>query len=249
MNERLFLTAAALSVALVLGLAASPARAERVERVEVTAELDRLAARHGFTVRGGEHTAGATARVDPTELLPRLRRLLESFDHVIVQTPTGGVERVIILGEKDSTSAPPLVVASGGQGGKGGEIVLTSVRLGTQHAVQVSLEGVDQTRVDQLLLVDTGADFVVLPLSLAEALGLDPEALGEREMQTANGRVTALVGGIPALWLGETRLEGIEVAFIDDDKLAGNGLLGMNVLGRYRLTIDDEHGQITLTAR
>jgi clan AA aspartic protease (TIGR02281 family) len=243
MNDRLRRLATALAVSLVVASAPGIVRAERVE---VTAELDRLASLHGFAVRGGEHTAGAFARVDPPELLPRLRRLLEAFDHVIVQSATGEVERVIILGEKDPTSAPPIVVTSGGAAG---EIVLTSVRLGTQHAVQVALEGAEGARLDQLLLVDTGADFVVLPVSLIEALGLDSEDLGEREMQTANGLVTAKVGSLPGLWLGETRIEGIEVAFIDDDKLSGNGLLGMNVLGRYRLTIDDEHSQITLTAK
>lgn len=243
MNQRSRLLAAAVSAALMLGSASGLAQSERVA---VSTELDRLASLHGFTVRGTEHTAGAFARADPTDLLPRLRRLLEAFDHVIVQGPAGKVERVLILGEKDPTSAPPMVVTSGGPGG---EIVLTSVRLGTQHAVQVSLEGPDGARLDQLLLVDTGADFVVLPGSLIQALGLDPEGLGEREMQTANGLVTAQVGSLAALWLGETRIEGIEVAFIEDEKLSGNGLLGMNVLGRYRLTIDDEHSQITLTAK
>lgn len=243
MNDRLRRLATALAVSLVPLVAPAVARADRVA---VTAELERLASLHGFTVRGGEHTAGAFARVDPPELLPRLRRLLEAFDHVIVQGATGGVERVIVLGEKDSTSPPPMVVTSGGPAG---EIVLTSVRLGTQHAVQVSLEGQEGARLDQLLLVDTGADFVVLPLSLVGALGVDAGGLGEREMQTANGLVTAQVGTLPALWLGETRVEGVEVAFIEDDKLSGNGLLGMNVLGRYRLTIDDEHSRITLTAK
>lgn len=243
MNDYLRRLAIVLAVSLVIMGAPAAARAERVA---VTAELERLAGLHGFTVRGGEHTSGAFARVELPDLLPRLRRLLEAFDHVIVQGATGEVERVIVLGEKDPTSAPPLVVASGGPAG---DIVLTSVRLGTQHAVQVSLEGADGARLDQLLLVDTGADFVVLPGSLIQALGLDPEGLGEREMQTANGLVTAQVGTLTALWLGQARIEGVEVAFIDDDKLSGNGLLGMNVLGRYRLTIDDEHSQITLTAK
>jgi hypothetical protein len=39
------------------------------------------------------------------------------------------------------------------------------------------------------------------------------------------------------------------VAFLDDDKLGGNGLLGMSVLGRYQLTIDDEHDLVTLIRR
>ena len=39
------------------------------------------------------------------------------------------------------------------------------------------------------------------------------------------------------------------VAFLDDDKLGGTGLLGMSVLGGYQMTIDDEQGTLTLTRR
>lgn len=238
----------ASALALAWFLTPYPAGAERVP---VSAELERLAAEHGFSVRGTEHTEGAEGRSDREELLPRLRRLLEDFDHVIVQRGDGGVERVIILGEKSLVAPVPAVPASPGEASAAaeGDIVLTSIRRGTQHAVRASLEGAEGDKVDQVLVVDTGADFVVLPLSLAERVGLETEELPTREMQTANGTVSARMGSLPALWLGETRLEGIEAAFIEDDKLAGNGLLGMSVLGRYRLTIDDEHSQITLSAR
>lgn len=234
--------------ALVLAFCLLPlSHSAGAERVSVSAELERLAAAHGFSVRGREHTADAIGRADSPELFPRLRRLLEEFDHVIVQGAAGGVERVIILGEK--TQAVPVQTAVGGQAAPGGELVLESIRRGTQHAVQASIEDARGGRVPQVLVVDTGADYVVLPLSVAGQAGLDPDTLGTREMQTANGTVSARMGRLPALWLGETRLEGVEAAFIEDDRIAGTALLGMSVLARYRVTIDDEHNQITLSAR
>ena len=47
----------------------------------------------------------------------------------------------------------------------------------------------------------------------------------------------------------EMGVADIEVAFLDDDKLGGGGLLGMSVLGRYQMTIDDEHDKLTLIQR
>ena len=89
--------------------------------------------------------------------------------------------------------------------------------------------------------------------------GLFPEIIAEREIQGvptvylngemfANGKVDARVGKVQALWLGETRVTDIDVAFVEDAKLGG-GLLGMNVLGRYRMTIDDESNKLTLSPK
>jgi len=38
----------------------------------------------------------------------------------------------------------------------------------------------------------------------------------------------------------------VDTAFIEDAQLGGGGLLGMSVLGRFRVTIDDEHNRLTL---
>jgi predicted aspartyl protease len=54
---------------------------------------------------------------------------------------------------------------------------------------------------------------------------------------------------LDGVWLGESRISGVSVAFIEDSRLGGNALLGMSVLGRFRVTIDDEQNQITLAAR
>lgn len=217
-------------------------------KIPVGAELERLSAAHGFTVVGLAVTGEAVARVSTEDIYPRLRTLLVDFDHIIVQAPGGGIERVIIMGEKKAYEPPAPPVAAGGNPGTG-HIELKTSRRGNQHAVQVSLEGEGGKRVSRELLVDTGADYVVLPASLLGALGLPSASLRPSEMQTANGKVQARIGSLPAIWLGQNRLENIRVAFLEDAKLGNSGLLGMSVLSRYSLTIDDKAGHLTLDAK
>lgn len=245
--------AATAVLASLLLLAAPPLAAQRVL---VADELDRLAAEHEFEIKGIERLADAEGRADRPQLYPRLRRLLEDFDHVIVANPRGRIERVIILGEKVPVdpslfvqSEEPAMEQEDAAQGEEAVIVIDTVRKGTSHAVKVSLEGSEGKRVERILLVDTGADYVVLPRSLLDSLGYEEEGLGEREMQTANGKVTALLGTLDGVWLNDTRVAGVQAAFIEDGKLGGGGLLGMSLLGRYKMTIDDADGKLTLGKR
>lgn len=242
---------------LLIGLFLSPAPGAETQ-VFVAEELERLMQEHGFEMKPQdlEMTRATKGRAEGDTLLPRLRMLLESFDHVIIQTPTGGVERVIILGEKVPYTPPPEVAsgeneegAEGDQPPAEGEIVLDTQRKGASHTLSLMLEGDGGKRVPQVLLLDTGAEFVVLPASLVEQLGIDPKGLRKQQIQTANGSVEAQVGSLAAVWLGETRISGVNTAFIDDDKLGGNALLGMSVLGRFRVTIDDDNNQVVLAGK
>ena len=104
-------------------------------------------------------------------------------------------------------------------------------------------------RVERALLIDTGADTLVLPGSMIAALGIAESGLRKRRVQTANGQVQARIGKLPGLWLGDQKVADVEVAFLEDDKLGSSGLLGMNVLSRYQMTIDDEHDKLTLIRR
>ena len=243
-HRRSHATALALSLAFSVLLAWQPAVG--ASQVAVAAELQRLAAANGFEVSGLLHTTEAMGRVDTDELYPRLLELLGKFNSVIVQGPAGKIERVIILGPKIPVEAPPVTAESAPAEDKDGDIVVQTIRRGTAHAVQASLEGESGQRISRTLVVDTGADFVVLPASLLPQLGLPAGAMQKREMQTANGKVSARIGTLPALWLGDTRIPGVQAAFLDDAKLGENALLGMSVLGRYRMTMDDQHGLLTL---
>lgn len=226
-----------------------PTAAGAQTRVPVGEELKRLSAAHGFTLVGaGAIAEEARGRASGEELYPRLRKLLVDFDHIIVQKPDGGVERVIILGEKTAYVPPPAPTPAGGASASG-HIELKTTRRGTQHAVQISLEGAGGKRVTRELLVDTGADFVVLPASLLSMLGIDGEGLRPSEMQTANGKVQARIGSLPAVWLGQSRVENVRAAFLEDQMLGNSGLLGMSVLSRFTLTIDDKGNRLTLDAK
>lgn len=224
---------------------------------DVEEELERLMAEHGFEVRGIEQTAEHEGRVDDTALVPRLRLLLDDFDHVIVQSSDGGVDRVLILGEKVAVVVPPtdygdlsddgLLDASEGQ--LGDSILIPTQRKGSSHSVDLTLQGPNGRKIQQTLLIDTGSDHVVLPASLISTLGIAPNELIKQPVQTANGTVDARLGTLPGIYLDDiNRVEGVSVAFIEDSRLGGNALLGMSLLGRFLVTIDDEQNQLTLDA-
>lgn len=216
-------------------------------QVPIAPELERLANEHSFTVTGSEVLEDEVGRSENAALSRRLRVLLERFDHIIVHGDGGGVARVIIIGRTNSVPPPPKMQMEPASAGRSQRIELETIREGSQHSVRVTLEGVGGRRVDRALLIDTGADTVVLPASMISPLGLDPAKLAQREVQTANGRAQAQIGTLDAIWLNGERLATIEVAFLESDKLGTGGLLGMSVLGRYQMTIDDENNRLTLT--
>lgn len=244
-----FLKAGLVCFGAVFALSATAAQ------VDVATELERLASAYGFAVTGDEHVQDAVGRAEGDDPYLRVRLLLERFDHIIVQRPGGGIERVIVLGPAMPGSAPPKTVievdAPGGEQDPNApaHIELPTERNGNQHSVRVSLETADGKRIEHSLLIDTGADTLVLPASLITTLGIAADGLSTRQVQTANGRAEARIGRLAGVWLGEQRVADIEVAFLDDDKLGGGGLLGMSVLGRYQMTIDDEHDKLTLIQR
>ncbi|MBV5310535.1 retropepsin-like aspartic protease family protein [Chromatium okenii] len=246
MKSKYYWVIAALLFTYHLSNAAAPST-----MVAVTTELERLMSIHGFEVTGIEQTADATAHVEGDELLSRLHILLENFNYVLVQTPDRKVERILILGEKTASAPPPAVTQNSNHSqpntsSSATEIILPTQRQGTSHLVTVTLEGVNHQKIRQSLLIDTGADHVVLPTSLITKLGLNPNTLRQRPVQTANGVVNAQAANLSGLWLDSQRLADVPVAFIDDQRLGGQALLGMAVLGQFQMTIDDTNNQIKL---
>jgi len=146
---------------------------------------------------------------------------------------------------------PPPVVGEGVGSSAGADaVVLATQRRGSSHLVTLGVEGVSGGEIIQeSMLIDTGADRVVLPVSLISSLGFALDVLQQQQVQTANGAVDARVGRVPAIWVGPRRIENVEVAFIDDQRLGTTPLAGMSLLGRFRMTIDDEKNQLTLVPK
>ena len=110
-------TGAALTA--LLTLQALPCLA--VDQVPVADTLTSLSTQAGFEVVGLEHAKDAYGRDEGGATYPRLRGLLEDFNHVIVQAPDGGIDRVILLGRKTAWVAPPPAEGKGAAEGAPGE--------------------------------------------------------------------------------------------------------------------------------
>jgi aspartyl protease family protein len=196
--------------------------------------LEKLSLEHGIRIQGLAKTKLIPARPSQGDLREQLRQLLYDFNYAVIHSPEGGVERLLILGQKQAAPDPPE------------HIVLNTGRSGDHHVIQTKIHGPSGASAEVSLLVDTGASFVVLPASLIAQLELTPGELEDSAIQTANGRVDAKRGQLGSLQLGPEILRQVEAVFIEDSLLGAHGLLGMNVLGRYLMTIDDEKNRISL---
>jgi clan AA aspartic protease (TIGR02281 family) len=138
-----------------------------------------------------------------------------------------------------STPAPPV-------------LTIETTRRGRHHILRAAVIGRGSKPLVIPFLVDTGASTMALPASLMAKLGYDPADLEDWLVDTANGQIQVKKGRLASVELGgpdgSDILRNVDVVFIDDAAL-NHPLLGMNVLGRYRVTIDDDRNQITLVRK
>lgn len=132
-------------------------------------------------------------------------------------------------------------------------LVLATERRGPHHVIQAAVTGRQEVPLVLSFVVDTGASEVTLPLSLLDELALDPAELEEVVVQTANGRIRVKRGRLQSIELGDwgnaALIEAVDALFVADHALGDMALMGMNVLGRYRMTIDDDNSEILLTPK
>jgi clan AA aspartic protease (TIGR02281 family) len=129
-------------------------------------------------------------------------------------------------------------------------ITINTDRHGPHHVLKAAISGPSQQAQMVSFIVDTGASEVILPISVMQRLGFRASDLRETELQTVNGRVLAKRGVLRTLVLGDPGnqdvIRNVAAVFIDDAATGGFAFLGMNILGRYSITISDEQDQILL---
>jgi aspartyl protease family protein len=205
-------------------------------------QIRQLGNQHGFEVSGLRHTGEMPAEAAGGSPAEQIKQLLRGFNYVLVGPPEGKPERLIILSPKGNLPAPPPAEAES----PAGETSIPTERQGAHHLVHATLRGQRGNDVPMTLMVDTGATLVVLPRSQAAALFAEPERLQIATVQTAKGTVEASVGMLPSMRIGDREVTEVEVGFIDDALLGGNALLGMSLLGRFKITLDQQQNALIL---
>jgi aspartyl protease family protein len=234
-----FLTPA-LAVLLTL-----PSLALRAEDPSLAEQLRQLAQQHHFVLKGDEHTEDFPASDASGPLPQRLKRMLWGFNFILINPPDRKIERLIILGRKGAPPPPPVSQTEFEDSGAKAVVLETggSARQSTVEATLIGPHGAsEQTR----LIVDTGATSVVLPESMIQRLGINSRTLRSQQIHTANGVTNGQVGQLHAMRLGDEVIRNIEVAFINDASIGNKALLGMSVLSRYKIVLDDSAKTLTL---
>ncbi len=122
---------------------------------------------------------------------------------------------------------------------------------GTAIFVDVGLEGYGGRHAKKTYLFDTGASYTTLSTQAAAELGIViPEDAPVLEFDTAKGRRESRMVYLPALRLGQVRIEGLVVS-VCDKCINGRhaGLLGQNVMRRFLARIDFKGGRMLLIPR
>lgn len=149
-------------------------------------------------------------------------------------------ERVVAVGEASAES--------GQEASAPGAITLTFERQNTSILVLASVRG-----KEAYFLFDTGATYTTLTSAFARSIGaMPPPGAPVITVETANGPAATQMGLIDQFTLGRRPHSGVSYLLCDacpSGTYKGKpvvGLLGRNVIGRYRYSIDEGTGKIVM---
>lgn len=218
---------------LALVLAGLGAHAQTPEHADdLFGQIQALQEQMHIEISGFEKIQNGQKIITHGSLAQQLDQILAAYNHISSRNSKGQIERVTLLNKKQ-----PRVT---------NRIVLPTRQEGGHLIVSVSLSGDGRLWQTLDMMVDTGADLVVLPDSMIAQLGLSDSNLTRQNMQTANGTAMAKIGVLRELKIAGETLTNVDAAFVADKLLGANHLLGMSVLGRYQVHIDDQSQTITL---
>jgi len=220
----------AISSLVLLSLSVLAQNTEDTE--DLFQQIQSLQSRMNIQITGLERIQNEEKVMASGSLEQQIEQVLASFNHIISRNNKGQIERIVIINKKQKTEVD--------------RIVLPTSHQGNHFMVSVAISGNGSLWQTKDMIIDTGADLVVLPESMIAQLGLTDSAFAKKTMQTANGITEAKIGLLQELRIAGETIENVEAAFIPDALLGKNCLLGMSVLGRYQINIDDKTQLITL---
>ena len=222
-----------LTAIFFLALFAISAQAQGTEDAnDLFSQIQSLQSRMNIQITGLERIQNEEKVMTSGSLEQQIEQVLASYNHIISRNAKGQIERVVIIHKKQKTEAD--------------RIVLPTSLKGNHFMVSVDISGNGSNWQTLDMIIDTGADLVVLPESMIAQLGLADSTFTRKKMQTANGMTEVKIGKLQELRIAGETVENVETAFLPDHLLGKNSLLGMSVLGRYQINIDDKTQLITL---
>jgi len=120
-----------------------------------------------------------------------------------------------------------------------------------QHKGVIIIRVILSDGLERLFAVDTGASYTVITPEMAEALHLAPNsAIPPITLQTANGRIQAPLVNLKTVTVGDITTHNVAAAIhrLHDDVGEISGLLGLNFLNRFTMTVDATRHQLTFEA-
>ncbi len=218
---------------LALSVAAANVFAENETKTDdLVSQIQSLQNQTHIQITGLEKIQNAEKVLTSGTVEQQIQQLFASYNHIVSRNTKGKIERIVIISKKQKS--------------KDSRIVLPTSRQGNHFIISVSLSGDGRLWETLDMVIDTGADIVVLPESMIAQLGLADSTFASGKMQTANGTVDAKIGQLKEIRIAGETVENVEAAFVADQQLGENRLLGMSVLGRFQLTIDDKNQLVTL---
>jgi aspartyl protease family protein len=222
---------AARLLPLILALLPSYSLAEQA-RDSLLSQIQALQDQSGIRIEGLEKIQDEGKIQVSGNADQQIKQLFAHYNHITERNKKGKIDRIVILNKKQKP--------------KDQRIVLPTHYAGNHFTVAVSVSGDGRLWQELEMVIDTGADLVVLPTSMIASIGLADSAFTPAKMQTANGIADAKIGMLKELRIAGEVVENVQAAFIADHLLGENRLLGMSVLGRYQLNIDENNRLVTL---
>jgi aspartyl protease family protein len=217
-----------LYFSLVAGLTATHANAAE----SLVSQINALQGRYNIQISGLEKIQNAEITPIDGNVEQQIKYLLSGYNHVVGRDSRGKINRLVILNKAEKSPD---------------QRILLPINQQQNHStVTVSLTGDGRNWQTIEMVMDTGADLVVLPDSMIPLLGINPSDLAPSRMQTANGVVQARTGQLREIRIAGERVEQVDVAFVADRQLGDNRLLGMSLLNRFQVSIDEKEHLVTL---
>lgn len=121
---------------------------------------------------------------------------------------------------------------------------------GSSIPIQIELEGA-KGALEAAYLFDTGASYTTITTTMANQLGIAvPDDAPTLEFNTALGRRHSQMVFLPALTVGDVRIEGLLVSICDTcANEATAGLLGLNVMREFFVEMDYQGRTMQLVPR